>query len=1222
MKKSLKKTRKVLVVLLSLVLVLGHFSGMKTFATQAAAQEETLLFETSFETGLDGFVPRGAAILERTTERSNTGDYSVFVSNRTVNWNGASLPLSGIVRAGNTYRFTAYMAAELDVAQNYIMSGEFNAGISTGNQWPWLANRTLTVADGFVRFEATLEMPEDMTSFNLNFEHQAVGVNFFLDTVSVVRIAEGDNDNDLPENLRGAPATLAETPLHEIWADYFMIGNIYTPWFPNDLRGDVLAHHFNSITAENIMKPDHLQGVRNVFTFGPSNNMMDFAVRNDQEVIGHTLVWHSQSFPWFEALNPTRDEAIEMMQTHIRTVMGHFNERNPGLITGWDVLNEAIQPRQGVDPTNWRLHLRDTKWYRAIGYEYIEIAFRTAHEMDPDAILYYNDYNCNDFFKATIIRYMVEELRENGVPIHRIGMQGHYNIQTPITSVRTSVERFREIGGHYSLSPIGISFTEIDVTVPGFEDAARLPREVEIRQAQFYAQLMQILREHSDVIHRATFWGMSDRDSWRSDRHPNLLDRQYGPKLSFFAVADPDGFLYEFPIPEIPDALTAYAPEGRTEIGAFNRAAFDDAYFIRVANQMTAHNGATADVRVMWYDDAIYVLADIDDRTPNVEADAFHEQDSFEIFLSNFDSRISHYMPGDFQLRFGRNGVHSYGSTGSVEGMTFAVNDRGNQGYTVEVRIPLEGEVYVGRRLGFDLQVNDAWVVAGVPGRQAFANWNDHTDNGWQSTQYWGWLVLDGEPSEPVCEVRVNGRFAGADGSVWRICEDGRLEIDSGVINWTGALSPWDMHRAFITQIDITGPITAGPSLRALFRELREVTAINGLTYFNTTATTTMYRMFFGLSGVTALDVTSFDTRNVTSMALMFRDASSLVALDVSGFDTRNVTDMREMFRGTGIEQLDLSSFDTSNVTNMNQMFTALHTLRYLTLGESFSFIGTPNLVPIRQTESYTGLWQGAGVALTSAQLMARFDGSTMAGTFVWQPWQPTDPEVCEVVARGRFANSVAVAGAEWRLCDNGTLEVNEGFINWTLVTSPWHVHRADITEIVFTGPITAGTSLRSLFHDLPNVEVIEGLIYFDTRTVTNMGRMFRGASSLTEIDLSNFDTSNVTDMGWMFFGASGLESLDVTGFDTSNVVNMGLMFREASSLTELDVTDFDTSNVTDMREMFRGMSSLEALDLSSFDTRNVTNMNHMFVGMTSLRELILGASFTPIGSPGIPRLN
>jgi len=472
------------------------------------------------------------------------------------------------------------------------------------------------------------------------------------------------------------------------------------------------------------------------------------------------------------------------------------------------------------------------------------------------------------------------------------------------------------------------------------------------------------------------------------------------------------------------------------------------------------------------------------------------------------------------------------------------------------------------------------------------------------------------------CKVLVEGQFVGATGSAWRICDDGTLEIDEGVINWTGALSPWHNHRALITQVEITGPIRAGASLRALFRELTEVEEINGLTYFDTNATTSMYRMFFGLSGVTELDVTNFVTNSVTNMALMFRDASSLVELDVSNFNTTGVTDMREMFRGTSIEVLDLSGFDTGNVMNMNHMFTALHTLRELTLGEAFSFIGTPNLVPIRQTETYTGLWQGEGVALTSAQLMAQFDGNTMTGAFVRQRWTASDPAECAIVARGRFANGIHIGGAQWHLCDNGTLVVGSGFINWTLVTSPWHENRTDITEIVFTGEVTGGASLRSLFHDLHNLEEIHNLAYLDTSQVENMARMFRGASSLTSLDLSTFDTSNVTDMSWMFFGASGLVTLDVTNFATNHVTNMALMFREVSNLTELDVSNFNTTSVTDMREMFRGMSSLTTLDLDNFDTGNVTNMNHMFVGMSALTELILGGLFTPIGSPGIPRLN
>jgi LPXTG-motif cell wall-anchored protein len=183
------KKKSLLALVMTFVFVIAML--IPTVAAEVVNTETvpSVLFETSFETGLDGFVPRGAATLTRTTDKSFNGEYAVRVSNRTNNWNGASLPLTGVVKPGNTYRFTGYMAAVADVDQNYIMSGEYNEGISTGNRWPWLSNRTLTVADGFTKFEAELTMPNDMTSFNLNFEHQSANVEFYLDSVTVTLTA-------------------------------------------------------------------------------------------------------------------------------------------------------------------------------------------------------------------------------------------------------------------------------------------------------------------------------------------------------------------------------------------------------------------------------------------------------------------------------------------------------------------------------------------------------------------------------------------------------------------------------------------------------------------------------------------------------------------------------------------------------------------------------------------------------------------------------------------------------------------------------------------------------------------------------------------------------------------------------------------------------------------------------------------------------------------------
>jgi len=518
------------------------------------------------------------------------------------------------------------------------------------------------------------------------------------------------------------------------------------------------------------------------------------------------------------------------------------------------------------------------------------------------------------------------------------------------------------------------------------------------------------------------------------------------------------------------------------------------------------------------------------------------------------------------------------------------------------------------------------------------------------------WVLQPVPVNRPCRPVIETGQFAdGAElaGATWRLCEDGTLEVDSGFINWNApvsqcgsfsAVSPWHEYRNYINRIVFRGEITAGTSLGSLFSNLNHVTEIEGLTFFDTTnvqnmswmfnqanslhsinvtsfdtsQVTTMNRMFRGVNSLanldishfntenvtdmgwmffeaislSTIDVTSFDTSNVTDMSMMFREAISLEELDVSNFDTSNVIDMREMFRETPISQLDLSSFNTNNVVNMNQMFTGMNYLTELTLGSEFSFIGHPGLPTIKQTETHTGLWQGPNVALTSAQLMAQFDGSTMAGTFVWQEWSCN---LNSIIAQGRFAHqagSTGVTGSEWRLCDDGTLEVDSGFINWTNNLSPWNAYQADITEIVFTGPITAGSSLRGLFRELTEVTTIEGLNYFDTSATRDMHRMF--------------------------FGASGLTTIDVTSFDTSNVTDMALMFRNAISLEELDVSGFDTSNVVDMREMFRA-TQIVHLDLTGFDTSSISNMNLMFTGMTELSELTLGSEFSFIGSPGLP---
>jgi endo-1,4-beta-xylanase len=196
----------------------------------------------------------------------------------------------------------------------------------------------------------------------------------------------------------------------------------------------------------------------------------------------------------------------------------------------------AVRLSEGEE-YDWRSRLRQTPWLAAIGPEYIEIAFRAAHEADPDVVLIYNDFNLNEPGKREAVYHMVKELQEAGVPIHGVGMQAHYSLSTNPAQVRQSIQRFAELGD--------VHITELDVTVPGSQGQTNLTADQEMRQALHYARLFEIFKENSAVIDRVTFWGLDDGGSWRGDRFPLAFNKDLTPKLVYWAIIDPEGFIAE-----------------------------------------------------------------------------------------------------------------------------------------------------------------------------------------------------------------------------------------------------------------------------------------------------------------------------------------------------------------------------------------------------------------------------------------------------------------------------------------------------------------------------------------------------------------------------------------------------------------------------------------------------------------------------------------------------
>ncbi len=304
----------------------------------------------------------------------------------------------------------------------------------------------------------------------------------------------------------------------------------------------IIKTHFNSITAENIMKSEVIHPNENEFNFELSDKFVEFGEKNGMKIIGHALIWHSQLSPWFcvddNGNDVTPDVLKERMKTHIKTIVGRYK----GRVTGWDVVNEAIE-----DDGSWR----QSKFYKILGEDFVRLAFEYAREADPDAELYYNDYSmANPSRRKGVIR-MVKKLQEQGVKIDGIGMQGHLNMDYPsIDEFEKSLVAFANLG-------VKVMITELDLSVlpsPRPDAGANLsnsyeyqkemnpyadglPESMEQMQAERYADFFRLFLKHKDKIDRVTLWGVNDAHSWKNNwpirgrvDYPLLFDRNNHPK--------------------------------------------------------------------------------------------------------------------------------------------------------------------------------------------------------------------------------------------------------------------------------------------------------------------------------------------------------------------------------------------------------------------------------------------------------------------------------------------------------------------------------------------------------------------------------------------------------------------------------------------------------------------------------------------------------------------
>ncbi len=678
-----------------------------------------------------GFTARaGTETLTVTDEANHTegGKYALKVEGRADTWHGPSLNVEKYVNEGMEYKISLWVKL-IDPASSQIQLST-QVGNGDGANYVNLAPKTISTNDGWVQFEGQYRYSNASSGYLTIYVESAnnATASFYIDDISFE--STGAGAIAIQKDL---------TPIKDVYKDDFLFGNAISIEDMQGIRLELLKMHHNVVTAGNAMKPVYLQSTKGNFNFSAADQLVDKAIAEGMKVHGHTLLWHQQSPKWMNQKEDDsylgREEALENLRTHIKTVMEHFGDK----VISWDVLNEAMNDNP-PKPSDWRASLRKSPWYHAIGDDYVEQAFLAAREVldahpDWDIKLYYNDYNDDNQSKATAIYNMVKELNEKYAKKHPgkllidgVGMQGHYSINTNPANVEMSLERYISLG-------VEVSITELDMmTGDNFE----LSEKQANAQGLLYAQLFDIFRKHSDNIARVTIWGMDDGTSWRAAQNPTIFDKDLQAKPAYYGVIDPDKFMKENAV-DTADANKSTAKSGTPKIDGKIDAAWKNAPELQINRYQMAWQGATGVAKVLWDDKNLYVLYQVSDAQLDKASANAWEQDSVEAFVDENNAKSTFYQEDDSQYRVNYENTASFNPEGIEKGFKSAVTVSGTN-YTVEMQIPFRTLTpKAGMQIGFDVQINDGKDGA----RQSVATWNDLTGNGYQDPSVFGIITLE-----------------------------------------------------------------------------------------------------------------------------------------------------------------------------------------------------------------------------------------------------------------------------------------------------------------------------------------------------------------------------------------------------------------------------------------------------------------------------------------------
>ena len=336
--------------------------------------------------------------------------------------------------------------------------------------------------------------------------------------------------------------------LKDTYDGYFTIGVAVNKRNITDAAQiELIKKEFNSITAENDMKVGEIHPKEDVWNWGTADSIADFCRKNGIRLRGHNLCWHSQFADWMfvdKKGKPVKKEVFyQRLRDHIHTVVNRYKD----IVYAWDVVNEAMADQAFGWPGRPANPYRDSKLYQLCGDEFIAKAFEFAHEADPNALLFYNDYNECDPGKRDRIYNMVKKMQDAGVPIHGIGMQGHYNIYGPSEEdIDAAITKYAQLVKHIHVTELDLRTNTEQGGQLRFSRGEAKPQAPYIAtlQEDQYNRIFRIFRKHKDVIDNVTFWNLGDRDSWLGvNNHPLPFDENYKPKRSYYVLKNFDAAL-------------------------------------------------------------------------------------------------------------------------------------------------------------------------------------------------------------------------------------------------------------------------------------------------------------------------------------------------------------------------------------------------------------------------------------------------------------------------------------------------------------------------------------------------------------------------------------------------------------------------------------------------------------------------------------------------------